>query len=183
MPILQTDRLILRRFKLTDLNDFHEYARDPEVGPNAGWDYHRSRDESLLLLKKFAKSNEIWAIELKETSKVIGSIGIHKDRKRDNKSARMMGYVINSKYWGNGLATEAARKIMEYAFDQLNLELLSAYHYSHNHRSKSVIIKCGMTHEGVLKCASVTYDGFVHDEHCYSITREQYRESLSTTGV
>jgi putative acetyltransferase len=183
MPVLKTDRLLMRRFRLTDLNDFYEYAKDPVVGPNAGWDYHRTRDESLLLLKKFTKSNEIWAIEHVETSKVIGSIGIHRDRKRENKSARMIGYVINSKYWGKGYATEAAKKIMEYAFDQLDIDLISAYHYSHNDRSKRVIRKCGMTHEGVLKCATVTYDGLVYDEHCYSITKDEFNKVTIPTGV
>ena len=183
MPILQTDRLLLRRFKLSDLNDFYEYARDPDVGPDAGWDYHRSKDESLSLLKKFVKSNEIWAIELKGTSKVIGSIGLHRDRKRDNKSARMIGYVMNSSYWGLGYATEASRRIIEYAFEGLQVDLVSAYHYPHNERSRSVILKCGMTYEGTLKCATVTYDGRVHDEHCYSITRDQYEENNETAGA
>jgi putative acetyltransferase len=183
MPILQTERLLLRRFKLSDLNDFYEYAKDPAVGPDAGWDYHRNKDESLFLLKKFVKSNEIWAIELKENSKVIGSIGLHRDKKRDNKSARMMGYVMNSQHWGLGYATEASRRIISYAFEVLEIDLVSAYHYPHNDRSKSVILKCGMTHEGVLKRATVTYDGRVHDEHCYSITRDQYKNNLETTGV
>lgn len=183
MPILQTERLLLRRFKLSDLNDFYEYAKDPLVGPDAGWDFHRSKDESLFLLKKFVKSNEIWAIELKETSKVIGSIGLHRDRKRENKSVRMMGYVMNSSYWGLGYATEASRRIIGHAFEDMGLDLVSAYHYPHNERSKSVIMKCGMSFEGVLKYATVTYDGRVHDEHCYSITRDQYRKNKQAAGV
>ncbi|WP_422486436.1 GNAT family N-acetyltransferase [Gudongella sp. DL1XJH-153] len=174
MPLLETDRLIIRRFKLSDLNDFYEYARDPAVGPDAGWDYHRSKDESLFILHKFSKSNDIWAIELKENSKVIGSIGLHRDKKRENKSARMMGYVINAKYWGQGYATEASKRLVRYAFDVLKVDIISAYHYPHNERSKAVIIKCGFSYEGTLKCATVTYDGKVYDELCYSITKDEY---------
>ncbi|MGM0396355.1 MAG: GNAT family N-acetyltransferase [Bacillota bacterium] len=178
MPLLQTERLLLRKFRLSDLNDLYEYAKDPKVGPDAGWDYHRSKDESLLILNKFIKSTDTWAIVLKENSKVIGSIGLHRDRKRDNKSARMMGYVMNPLYWSQGYATEAARRIVSHAFEVLEVDIVSAYHYPHNERSGNVILKCGFTCEGTLKAATVTYDGLVHDELCYAITRDEYMKNM-----
>lgn len=169
-----TDRLILRRFKLSDLNDFFEYAKNPNVGPNAGWEFHKNKEESLNLLNNFVKSDEVWAIELKGESKVIGSIGLHKDRKRENKSACMMGYVLGEDYWGQGYATEAARAVIKYAFERMNASILSVYHYSFNERSKSVISKCGFKFEGVLRCSTVTQRGEIFDDCCYSMTREEY---------
>ena len=97
MTNMKTERLKLRRFKLSDLNDFYEYAKDPNVGPNAGWEYHKSKNESILLLANFIKNKEIWAIELIENSKVIGSVGLHQDKKRENPNSRMIGYVIDRK--------------------------------------------------------------------------------------
>jgi len=183
MTILETDRLILRRFKLSDLTDFYEYAKNPNVGPNAGWDYHKSRDESLHLLKNFVESEEVWALELKDELKVIGSIGLHKDRKRDNKSACMIGYVIGEDYWGKGLATEAAKEVIKYAFEQLNASILSVYHYPFNDKSKAVIDKCGFEFEGILRFSTVTYNGLIYDDCCYSMTKEEYiskyKESIS----
>lgn len=69
MKDINTDRLLLRRFKISDLGDFYEYAKNPNVGPNAGWDFHKSKEESLLILRNFILSDEIFAIELKSEKK------------------------------------------------------------------------------------------------------------------
>ncbi|MBC7088296.1 MAG: GNAT family N-acetyltransferase [Tissierellales bacterium] len=174
MEEIRTDRLLIRRFKLTDLSDFYYYAKNPNVGPNAGWDYHRSKEESLDILKNFVISDEVWAIEYFSEKKVIGSIGLHKDRKRDNKDAKMLGYVLSEDYWGKGIATEAAKSIIKYAFEELNIDILSVYHYPFNERSRNVILKCGFNFEGILRRATVTYDGKIYDDWCYSLTREEY---------
>ena len=178
MTNMKTERLKLRRFKLSDLNDFYEYAKDPNVGPNAGWEYHKSKNESILLLANFIKNKEIWAIELIENSKVIGSVGLHQDKKRENPNSRMIGYVINQDYWGKGYATEVVKKIMEYSFDNLKLDILSVYHYSFNERSKRVIYKCGFRFEGKLRACSVLPTGEVYEDMCYSILEEEYRELM-----
>lgn len=172
--MLTTERLIIRRFKKSDLNDLYEYSKSPSVGPSAGWEYHRSKQESLRMMQHFLKSDEIWAIELKENKKVIGSIGLHRDSKRDNKFAKMIGFVFNQDYWGQGFATEASKRIIEYAFEELELDLVSAYHYPHNRRSKGVILKCGLNYEGVLKRSTEASNGEVYDEACYAITKEEY---------
>lgn len=83
---LETERLILREFRESDAEDLYEYARDPEVGPNAGWKPHESLGESRNVLNSFIESGEVWAIEDKATHKVIGSIGLHKRTREDRKS-------------------------------------------------------------------------------------------------
>jgi ribosomal-protein-alanine N-acetyltransferase len=176
MTILSTERLKLRRFKLSDLNDLYEYAKNPNVGPNAGWAYHKSKNESILQLTSFIKSKEVWAIELKEDSKVIGSVGLHQDKKRENPKARMIGYAINEDYWGRGYATEAVKRFIEYSFDNLKLDILSVYHYSYNERSKRVIDKCGFKFEGLLRASSMSQNGDVYEDMCYSLLEIEYRE-------
>ena len=59
MITIETDRLILRPFTYTDLDDLYEYAKNPNVGPNAGWKPHEDLDESMAILKNFIEGNEV----------------------------------------------------------------------------------------------------------------------------
>ncbi len=176
MVMLETERLILRAWKLEDLDDFFEYAKDPDVGPNAGWKPHKTKEESLRILENFIEKDEVWAIVNKENGKAIGSIGMHEDEKRKDANAKMIGYVLSKDYWGHGLMTEAANKVLEYLFNGKNIELVSCYHYPFNIRSKRVIEKCGFKFEGILRHASKIFNGEVYDDYCYSITRDEYME-------
>lgn len=174
MRALTTERLILRRWRRRDLNDLYEYAKSAVVGPRAGWEPHRNKRESRQILKLFIQTDDLWAIVLKKTGKVIGSVGLHPDAKRPVMKAKMLGYVLNEDYWGQGFMTEAARRVVQYAFEDLRLDVLSAYHYPFNTGSKNVIEKCGFTYEGILRRASKIYDGQMYDDVCYSILREEY---------
>lgn len=174
MKILETNRLILRPWKMTDLEDFYEYAKNPSVGPNAGWKPHTDKDMSGKVLKSFIEKEEVLAIVYKENNKVIGSVGNHSDGKRDFDGARMIGYVLSEDYWGKGFMSEAVKRVITYLFEEENYELLSCYHYSFNNRSKRVIEKCGFKYEGTFRMASKRYDGRVCDDVCYSITKDEY---------
>jgi len=174
LKVLETERLILRQWELSDLNDFYEYAKNPNIGPNAGWEPHTSKDVTMKILQLFIEGKNVWAIVYKGNGKVIGSIGIHEDKKREDINAKMLGYVLSEPYWGKGLMTEAAKCVMSYAFLEMKLDVLSVYHYSFNNSSKRVIQKCGFSYEGTLRLASKTYDGSIYDDVCYSITKEEY---------
>ena len=82
MLTFETERLVLRPWRKSDLGDFYEYAKDPEVGPNAGWKPHENMDESRRILQSFIDGEEVRAVVLKQTGKVIGSLGLHPDRLR-----------------------------------------------------------------------------------------------------
>ena len=174
MKTLETKRMVLRPWKIEDLGDFYEYARNPNVGPNAGWEPHKDKEVSLKILESFIEKDEVRAIVYKENDKVIGSIGVHCDEKRDGVQAKMIGYVLSETYWGKGLMSEAVKKIIEYLFAEEKLDIISCYHYIFNIKSKRVIEKCGFKYEGTLRLASKTYDGSVYDDVCYSITKEDY---------
>jgi ribosomal-protein-alanine N-acetyltransferase len=178
MTTLETERLILRPFAMRDLADFHEYAKNPNVGPNAGWKPHESREESEAILLRIIESGEVWALEYKGDRKVIGSVGLHADKRREGVNARMIGYVLSEDYWGRGLMPEATARVLRYTFEELGVDILSVYHYPHNARSKRVIEKCGFSYEGTLRQGSRIYDGTVYDSVCYSITREEYEARM-----
>ncbi len=174
MKVLHTERMILRSWKMEDLNDFYGYAKNPNVGPNAGWEPHKDKDISQKILESFIEKDEVWAIECKENNKVIGSVGTHNDEKRKGISGKMIGYVLSEDYWGIGLMSEAVKEVIRYLFEEEKYYIVSCYHYPFNTRSKRVIEKCGFKYEGTLRSASKIYDGTIHDDVCYSITGAEY---------
>ncbi|HIT07747.1 MAG TPA: GNAT family N-acetyltransferase [Candidatus Merdivicinus faecavium] len=172
---LETERLILRRFREEDLADFYEYASRLEVGPAAGWKPHDNPEESRAILAGFIEGEEVWAIVWKEMGKVIGSVGLHADGRRSaSPEIKMLGYVLSPDYWGRGIMTEAARRMVSCAFEEMGAELLTIQHFSFNSRSKRVIEKCGFTYEGRLRRCFLRYGGEWLDECCYSMTRDEY---------
>lgn len=178
MEILQTQRMILRPYQEGDLEDFYKIGKNPNIGPSAGWRPHENEEESLRILKRFIVEMEVWAIVDRDTSRVIGSIGLHSDRRRDNSDAKMLGFVIDEEYWGRGIATEAAKRIISHAFQDLNVDILTVCHYHFNDGSRRVIEKCGFHYEGTLRLASRMYDGKIHDDVCYSMTKNEFFNSI-----
>ncbi len=150
MKTINTNRLILREWEETDVEDLFEYAKTDLVGPNAGWLPHKDRAESLQIIKDFKASEQVYAIVLKAENKVIGGIGFHyrtPDPKRESLDQREIGYVLNPKYWGNAYVPEAVNALIDYGFNELDLDLIWCAHYSENARSKRVIEKCGFAYQ------------------------------------
>lgn len=178
MKVLETERLILRPWRIGDVDDFFEYAKSLNVGPNAGWQPHENKEVSMKILQSFIEKDEVWAIEYKANSKVIGSLGAHIDTRRNGVNAKMIGYVLSEDYWGKGLMSEAVKVVIRYLFEEEKYDVLSCYHYPFNIRSKRVIEKCGFKYEGTLRLAIEIYNGSVHDDVCYSIVKEEYFANL-----
>ena len=144
--ILETDRLILRAWEITDLDDFFEYASVEGVGEKAGWEHHKSKDKSLAILKMFMEEKKVFAIVLKENQKAIGSIGIEEcrqdlDKNLENLLGKELGYVLSKDYWNKGIMTEAVSKVIEYCFKTLKLNYLVATYFNYNIESKKVLEK------------------------------------------
>ncbi|MEG0036399.1 MAG: GNAT family N-acetyltransferase, partial [Oscillospiraceae bacterium] len=104
---LETARLILRPITHADAEDIFEYAQNENVGPNAGWKPHGSIEETHEIIDTVFSTENVFGIILRDTGKLIGSIGIIDDQKRENDEARMLGYSIGEAYWGQGYMTEA----------------------------------------------------------------------------
>ncbi len=164
---LETERLILRSWQPEDLNDLYEYAKNPDVGSMAGWEPHSSKAVSLAVLKSFIEVSGNWAIVLKETRKAIGQLRIYPDVNRGKYNAKYINFALSFDYWGKGYMTEAIKRIVEYVFKDMGIDLLSVFHYPHNIRSKRVIEKCGFTYEATLKQSQKIYNGQIYDSVCY----------------
>ena len=143
---IETERLILRPWKESDLDDFYEYACVPGVGEMAGWPHHESKDTTLNTIRMFLRARDVLALELKESGKVIGSLGIHEndnDHVGPDYLGREVGYVLSKEYWGRGLVPEAVRGVIDYCFNTLYYDYLLCGHFTWNHQSRRVIEKCG----------------------------------------
>lgn len=178
MRRLETERLILDKWRLTeeDIDGLYAYAKDPDVGPNAGWKPHESREESREIIEGLFIPHDVWAIREKETGRVIGSIGLEPDRRREDVESREMGYSLAKESWGKGYMTEAARAVMDYAFEDLGLVILAICTGPDNRRSQRVIEKCGFVYEGRQRKGYHIYDGTDRDNLMFSITREEWEQ-------
>lgn len=146
---IETDRLLLRAFKQSDLDDFYEYASVKGVGEMAGWYHHQSKEESQKILDSFISHDKTFAVVLKENNKLIGSLGIeeygmeNKLTEFNDYKGREIGYVLSRDYWGKGIMPEAVKAIIDYLFNVLDLDFLICGYYLFNSQSKRVQEKCG----------------------------------------
>jgi putative acetyltransferase len=174
MNKIETERLILRPVTENDTEAIFEYSRNGNIGLNAGWKPHESMDDTREIMKLvFLDKENVFGIVLKENDKLVGSIGLIPDPKRQNDKTRMIGYAIAESCWNKGYTTEAVRALIRFGFEKLGLQLISAYCYPSNERSKKVLKKCGFDYEGKLHLAETRYDGKVLDNECFYITELQ----------
>lgn len=142
--VIESDRLILRAFEYYDLDDFFAYACVDGVGEMAGWKHHENKEESLNILKSFIKSDKTFALVYKENNKVIGSLGVEKYRFEDrytefsNYYGRELGAVLSKDYRSKGLMSEAIKALIDYLFNELNLDFLTAGYFDFNKRSQKM---------------------------------------------
>lgn len=146
--VLETERVILRAWQQSDLQDFNEYARVDGVGQRAGWFPHTSIAETQKVLDHFIEKKKVFAIQYKENQKVIGSLGLEKlsldlGAPYTEMIGTEIGYVLSKDYWGKGIMPEAVRRAVRYCFDEVHMDYLLCSHSLTNQQSKRVIEKCG----------------------------------------
>lgn len=143
---LKTQRLILRPWRETDIEDLYEYASVDGVGQMAGWNPHRNIAESRMILASFIKHKKTFALEYQ--GEVIGSLGIEAYSEEnypelDLLQGRELGYVLSKAYWGQGLMPEAVRAVIDWLFHDEKLDFIIVGHFERNLRSKRIAEKCG----------------------------------------
>ncbi|MFA6843287.1 MAG: GNAT family N-acetyltransferase [Bacilli bacterium] len=147
--IIETERIYLREFYQSDLNDFYEYAKVEGVGEAAGWPHHENIQESQRILNKFLTEQRDFAICYKENDKVIGSFGIWDCENSNSTNSKQkcgeIGYVLSKDYWNRGLMTEITKKVIEYLFSKKIFDILFCSCFEDNSKSRNVIQKCGFT--------------------------------------
>ena len=168
---LETDRLMLRKATKNDASDMLDYASDEETVKYLDWAGAKTVEEVRKGIFDFHWSNPgIWAIELKDTQKCIGTIDI---RLRPEHEKCEFGFVLNRQYWNNGYMTEALSSILKLCFEELELNRVEAFHYVGNEGSGRVMQKCGMKYEGT-SVQGVKVKGVFRDEVRYGVTKEHW---------
>ena len=145
---LTTERLLLRPWQESDAESLYEYAKDPKVGPIAGWPVHTSVENSREIIREVLSAEETYAVCLKENRRAIGSIGL------------MVG--------------DAVKELLRHGFEDLRLEKIWCGYFEGNIKSKRVQEKCGFTYHHTNEDIYWKLMGDVRTEHITYMCREDW---------
>lgn len=171
--VLETDRLILRKFKIEDAqNMFDNWASNPNVTKFLTWGPHESVEITKMIINDWLKGYEEenyyqWAIEVKEIGEPIGSISVVRINETVNEVE--IGYCIGEKLWHQGYTSEAFKRVIDFLFNEVGAKRICAKHDTDNPNSGRVMLKCGLEREGILRKAGRNSTNAVCDLAVYSI--------------
>lgn len=178
-PILECDRVILRKIDRSFADDMFEYASNPAVTKYLTWDVHPNRRFSynyLGYVNSRYRTGEFfdWAITMRDSGKMIGTCGF--TRFNFSSYSAEIGFVLNPKYWGYSIAPEASRRVIRFGFDTLELHRIEARYMENNIQSRRVMEKSGMTFEGIYRDMMLVRGQFVSVGVC-SILRSEFNRN------
>ena len=145
---LETERLILRRYQLNDAEDmFENWVTDEEAARFWEWTTHKDISETISFLKQWISeysNNDYyhWVIINKSQNKAVGYIYLNSIN-NDEKSAAVH-YLLSRNLWNQGFMTEACKRVIMFAFDEVGFQKIVSYHHINNPASVRVMQKCGM---------------------------------------
>jgi len=178
MKSIETDRLILRKFKEDDFEAVHSYASNAEntaytlFGPNSEEDTRNFIELVIMVTSEDPIPDYAFAVVLKETGTLIGSCDLH--IKGDDSE---VGWILHKDYWGKGYATEVGRAMLKLGFEEHNLRRIVARCDDENVGSVRVMEKIGMRREGLFLECRATRAGSAkpyRDELCYAILKDEW---------
>lgn len=174
---LETERLILRKFKIEDYVEmYNNWACEDVVTKFLTWQTHTNQDVTKSVLADWIPKYENkdfynWAIELKEENRLIGNISVVS--LREETLSAILGYCIGSKWWGKEIMPEAGKAVLKYLFEEVGFNRIAANHDKNNPKSGRVMQKIGMTYEGTLRSAGFCNQGIIDDVR-YSILKSEW---------
>jgi len=180
VPILKTENLILRPLRPTDLDDLYEYAIDPAVYDLGMWRPYPSRESCAEHLAELLREQEDgrlwwWALEAKSDNKMIGRCQLSEVVPHVGRAD--IGYALHKHYWGKGYMTEAIHCVLNYAFEDMQLNRVAAEVLAANAASIHLLEKMGMQREGILR-QDTKIRGFLEDIHLYAILKSEWDARL-----
>lgn len=195
--VLETDRLILRPWRESDAPALFAIAKDPEVGPNAGWIPHESVEYSRTIIRTIYLKRTVFAIVPKPglvdcmgipitSGFPIGNItlamGPNKARgTRENQAE--LGYWLGRRYWHLGFASEAAFETICYGFRNLNLDQIWCTYYKGNTRSRRVMKRLGFYWHHTIKSSYNPMLKTSQTEYYNCFTRDDFEQLYGEKGI
>ncbi|HGI4268833.1 TPA: GNAT family N-acetyltransferase [Streptococcus agalactiae] len=155
LPVVETNRLLLRQRKLEDAKEIFEFVKLDEVSYPAGFPAVKSLEEEITYIQEIYPTNlekeklpSGYAITLKGDDKVIGSVDFNHRHEDD---IFEIGYLLHPDYWGQGIVPEAASALVEIGFILLGLHKIELGCYDYNKQSQAVARKLGFTLEANIR--------------------------------
>jgi RimJ/RimL family protein N-acetyltransferase len=173
IPILETERLILRPFVLSDAPSMSQLAGHPDIAAttlNMPSPYSEEVARAFIESVQDNSKNHAFAIVRKRDQQLLGGIGIHPHERHLHAE---VGYWIGVPYWNNGYATEAVRRIVDHGFEDLKLNRIYAGYFSENIASRRVMEKADMIYEGTFRQHYERFGKF-HDVGYLAILRDEW---------
>lgn len=175
--LLTTDRLILRPWQVTDADSLFEYAKNPDVGPIAGWPPHKSVAESLNIIQIVFNRSECYAICEKGNNTAIGAVELKLNGytdMTDQDDECELGYWLGKPFWGRGYVPEAAAEIIRHGFEDLQMKTIWCGYYDGNNKSKRVQEKLGFVYHHTCNEVPVSLMNEIRIGHTNYMTKEQW---------
>ena len=178
LPILETERLRLRKLSMRDAGDVFAYASNPDVAEHVTWDYHRNLSDSMHYLRFITQQYHDgvpspWGIIHKELGTLIGTIGYHVWSLPN--SFGEVGYALSQDFWNKGYTIEAFNEVIRFGFETMKLNRVEATCKLANSASEKVMQKCGLEYEGILRKRLFAKYEF-HDLKLYSIIKDKWEQ-------
>ncbi|WP_105615908.1 GNAT family N-acetyltransferase [Vallitalea okinawensis] len=174
LPVIETERVLLRKVSEEDVADIFEYASNPNVARYASWSNHNTLEDSKRVVDYYVNAYKshsclIWGVVNKSDNKLIGTAGYVNINQ--NSCRGEIGYTLNEAFWGKGYASEIARKLVDFGFSSMHLHRIEGICHVDNHPSVRVMEKVGMEFEGILRGYNKKEDNF-YDVKLYAILKE-----------
>lgn len=182
MVSLLAERLVLRDLADVDWQAVHSYASDPEVvrymdwGPNTEEETKNFISRSVASQKEKPRRNYTLAVVLKAEDRLIGGCGVHESNPENREG--WIGYCLNRSFWRKGYATETARTMLDFGFNQLNLHRIFATCDPANIASTHILEKIGMQREGHLREHKSSKEKW-RDSFLYAILEHEWKQLKS----
>ena len=177
-PTLETVRLKLRPYTEADIAELVPLIGARQVAATTLRIAHPYTEQDARDFRLAQEPGRIWlAITLRGDGRQIGGVGLRLDDQHDHAE---LGYWLGVPYWKQGYATEAAREMLRYGFEDLGLHRIFASHFKHNPASGRILVKLGMRYEGCHREHLRKWDEFV-DSELYGMLRQEWQDSRQTS--
>ena len=177
--MLETERLILRKWTEADADSLFEYAKNPEVGPAAGWPSHKSVEESKDVIRNVFRGAECYAVCEKKNNVAIGAIELKLKGYTDlteREDECELGYWLGQPFWGRGYIPEAGRELLWRGFEDLGMTTIWCAYYDRNQKSKRVQEKLGFVFHHTCQDVPVPLLNEIRVGHTNIMTKEHWLE-------
>lgn len=162
---LETDRLIMRNFDLTDERDALEYLSDEQTMYYVEDPFDIPQTREFIEECGMCEPPYVYALELKETKKVIGHIIFHE---YNQECIYELGFIINRNYHRKGYAYEICKELINYAFTELQVHKIVAETIAPNSKSRNLLEKLGFIKEGIFRQHNFDHEKW-EDEYHYGL--------------